>query len=428
MSQYNRIVPVVLMVFATIDVQAQSPKMTEKVLTAQALIELASQAPAHEMRNQARLLEAQSTLESARRWWIPSAVVGGQSFSREGSSMNVAGEILSDVVARNSQWMAELRLGGDVAQSWTAQESAGYHQEAVTWEVATERDERILACMAAYAAAIASTQDEALHKVSVEAWKQYEQELNWLVESGLRSRSEVLSAASERLHLESQVLQLRAAREAMLTALWSVLGVQKALPLSEEWPVLPDLFKDATAVWPEQSALDARIHQAESAQNGLTRELWLPELRFSPMLNGFGADFSSLAPTTQWVGALMWSIPLDRLLPGGDKGQAAAQVAFRQADALAWDQEHTAQLSGLETRVNLLKQALIQQIEAASQADEARAQSLDRESQGLVTPFERIQLERQHLRAHSSVYSLQSDLLLLEMTRALELGAQWARD
>ena len=429
MSRFHCSVGVVLMVFVAIELRAQAPKMTENVLTAQSLIELASQAPAQEMRNQARLLEAQSTLESARRWWIPSAVIGGQSFSREGSSMNVAGEILPDVVARNSQWMAELRLGGDVAQSWTAQESAGFHQEAVTWEVAAERDQRILACMAAFVAAIASAQDEALHAASVAAWQQYEQELNWLVESGLRPRSEALSAASERLHLESQVLQLRAAREAMLTELWSVLGVQETMPLSEEWPVWSALFsKDATAVWPEQSALVARIDQAESAQKGLTREIWLPELRFSPMLNGFGADFSSLAPTTQWVGALMWSIPLDRLLPGGAKGEAAAQVAFRQADALAWDQEHTAQLSSLEKRVTLLNQALAQQNEAAKQASEARAQSLDRESQGLVTPFERIQLERQHLRAHSSMYSLQSHLLLLEMMRALESGAQWARD
>lgn len=416
------------MVFVAIELRAQAFGMTEDVLTAQALIELALKAPAHEMRNQARLLEAQSSLESARRWWIPSAVIGAQSFSRQGSSMNVAGEILPDIVARNSQWMGELRIGGDVAQFWTAQESAGFHQAAVTWEVVTERDERILACMAAYVAAIASAQDEQLHAASVEAWKQYEQELNWLVESGLRPRSEALSAASERLHLESQVLQLRATREAVLTELWSVLGVQETMPLSEEWPVWTALFsKDATSVWPEQSALVARRDQAESAQKGLTREIWLPELRFSPMLNGFGADFSSLAPTTQWVGALMWSIPLGRLLPGGDKGQAAAQVAYRQADALAWDQEHTAQLSGLEKRVNLLKQALIQQIEAASQADKARAQSLNRESQGLVTPFERIQLERQHLRARSSVYSLQSDLLLLEMMLALESGAQWAQ-
>jgi len=121
MSQGNRIAPMVLMVLASIHVQAQVAEMSGNVLTAQSLIELASQAPAQEMRNQARLLEAQSTLESARRWWIPSAVIGGQSFSREGSSMNVAGEILPDVVARNSQWMAELRLGGDVAQSWTVQ-------------------------------------------------------------------------------------------------------------------------------------------------------------------------------------------------------------------------------------------------------------------------------------------------------------------
>ena len=429
MSQGNRIAPMVLMVLASIHVQAQVAEMSGNVLTAQSLIELASQAPAQEMRNQARLLEAQSTLESARRWWIPSAVIGGQSFSREGSSMNVAGEILPDVVARNSQWMAELRLGGDVAQSWTAQESAGFHQEAVTWEVAAERDQRILACMAAFVAAVASAQDEALHAASVEAWRQYEQELNWLVESGLRPRSEALSAASERLHLESQVLQLRAAREAMLAALWSVLGVQETMPLSVDWPVLKALFsKDATAVWPEQSALVARIDQAESLQNGLTRELWLPELRFSPMLNGFGADFSSLAPTTQWVGALMWSIPLDRLLPGGDKGQAAAQVAFRQADALAWDQEHAAQLTSLDRRVALLNEALVQQSASVSQADEALAQSLDRESQGLVTPFERIQLERQSLRAHTTLNSIQSDVLLLEMMRALESGAQWALD
>ena len=201
------------------------------------------------------------------------------------------------------------------------------------------------------------------------------------------------------------------------------------MPLSVDWPVLKALFsKDATAVWPEQSALVARIDQAESLQNGLTRELWLPELRFSPMLNGFGADFSSLAPTTQWVGALMWSIPLDRLLPGGDKGQAAAQVAFRQADALAWDQEHAAQLTSLDRRVALLNEALVQQSASVSQADEALAQSLDRESQGLVTPFERIQLERQSLRAHTTLNSIQSDVLLLEMMRALESGAQWALD
>ena len=65
MSQGNRIAPMVLMVLATIHVQAQVAEMSGNVLTAQALIELASQAPAQEMRNQARLLEAQSTLESA---------------------------------------------------------------------------------------------------------------------------------------------------------------------------------------------------------------------------------------------------------------------------------------------------------------------------------------------------------------------------
>ena len=124
----------------------------------------------------------------------------------------------------------------------------------------------------------------------------------------------------------------------------------------------------------------------------------------------------------------MWSIPLDRFLPGGDKGQAAAQVAFRQANALAWDQEHDVQLSSLDRRVALLNEALVQQSASVSQADEALAQSLDRESQGLVTPFERIQLERQSLRAHTTLNSIQSDVLLLEMMRALESGAQWALD
>ena len=162
----------VWMVFASLQVQAQAPVVNKNALTAQVLVELASKAPAHEMRNQARLLEAQSALESARRWWIPSAVVGAQSFSRQGSSMNVAGDILSDVVARNSQWMGELRVGGDLAQSWTAKESAGYHQEAIGWEVEAERDQRILACMTAYLAAITSAQDEALHTASAEAWKQ----------------------------------------------------------------------------------------------------------------------------------------------------------------------------------------------------------------------------------------------------------------
>lgn len=427
MRQCNRTAPMVWMVFASLQIQAQAPVGNENALTAQVLIELASKAPAHEMRNQARLLEAQSALESARRWWIPSAVVGAQSFSRQGSSMNVAGDILSDVVARNSQWMGELRIGGDLAQSWTAKESAGYHQEAVGWEVEAERDQRILACITAYLAAITSAQDEALHTASAEAWKQYEQELNWLVESGLRRRSDALSAASERLHLESQALQLRSTREALLAELWAVLGVEESLPLSVDWPNWTELFtENSIALWPEQSALSARLAQAESAQKGVTRELWLPELRFSPMLNGFGADFSSLAPTTQWVGAMMWSVPLDRLLSGGDKGQAAAEVAFRQADVLAWKQEHAAQAGSLDRRVKLLNDALIQQKEAVIQADEALAQTLNRESQGLITPFERIQLERQKLRAHSMLNSIQSELLLVEIKYAMESGARWS--
>jgi hypothetical protein len=144
------------------------------------------------------------------------------------------------------------------------------------------------------------------------------------------------------------------------------------------------------------------------------------------MLNGFGADFSSLAPTTQWVGAMMWSVPLDRLLSGGDKGQAAAEVAFRQADVLAWKQEHAAQAGSLDRRVKLLNDALIQQKEAVIQADEALSQTLNRESQGLITPFERIQLERQKLRAHSMLNSIQSELLLVEIKYAMESGARWS--
>jgi hypothetical protein len=51
---------------------------------------------------------------------------------------------------------------------------------------------------------------------------------------------------------------------------------------------------------------------------------------------------------------------------------------------------------------------------------------LNRESQGLITPFERIQLERQKLRAHSMLNSIQSELLLVEIKYAMESGARWS--
>ncbi|MGY8940886.1 MAG: TolC family protein [Flavobacteriales bacterium] len=397
-----------------------------KPLTPQRLIQLAMDAPAVERAAQARLQDAQGALESARRWWVPSTALGVQSFQRTGSLMNAEGVIKTDVSATNSQWAWEWRIGGDLAAPWAAVEAAKWNVEATRFEIEAERDVFVLQCMAAYLAAIGAEQDRVLHLESAATWKQYETELNLLVELGLRPASDALTAASERHQLESIAEQLEASRQELMMRLQGVLDLPADQALQLEWPEWEEsVNRDSPSVLPEKQVLDSRYEGAAAVQRGLSREIWVPEIRFSPTLSGFGADFSTLAPTSQWVGSVMWTVPLAQLFKGGVRREAAAQLEMQAAKQQAWEMQHQARLDGLSQRIVSLSAALVKQQKAASLAEEAASQSWARENQGILTPMERVQMERQRLQTRSETLAIEQSLILLSFEKALELGATW---
>jgi outer membrane protein TolC len=397
-------------------------------LTSSEIIELAMSSPVIMEVSTARLSYAIGELESARRWWLPTSALGVQSFARTGSAMNVVGEVFTGVEAFSSAAAWELRFNANTASGVSGVKAAEHSYDATLSEVKSERDRFVLMCVEAYIGVVAANRDLDYHLTAVEELKVYESQYENLFELGLRPESDVFIARSERLQMESKSEELRASIEFMTSELRYVLGLSSAPSVSNVWPeVATSIVSDSYNVLPERKALSDRSEVARQKSKAISRDLYLPELRFSPTLSGFGQDYSNLASTTEWVASIAWTFPLSNLFPGGEKRKADAVLDLAYAEESKWDLRNSAYLDGLAAQISSLKNSLESATLASSVADRAMSDVLVRQSYGLVEPLELLQIERQRLSANSQAISVKEALLIAEFRHQLASGAVWAQ-
>ena len=417
---------VLLMMGWSVATVSAQPSLTE-VLTVKKVAQIAQTSPYFEGQAQARLERARGALEVARRWWTPGMALGAQSFHREGGAMNVVGDIFDQVSASNSALGCEFYWAADPAVNWSDKQLRAAELEAVEWEVVADRDAFVLACVEALIEVTATQKERHIYEQAVTDLKRYESDLNVLVESGLRPSSDMLYASAERRRMEAQIEQFEAALAEFIGALQEVLGLSGTVAFSADWPEVSDvLLPQASAyVLPERLALMARGEAAEVAERVIFRDVWMPEFRFSPTISGFGGEFSNLSATSQWLGSVAWVFPISSLFGGGEKRIRKATLSENESNQYLWDLGHDLRLSSLISQMKSYEAAEIHQQRAVDDATRALEQAMERESQGMANPLERMQLQRMWHQTQSEVIRIQQRRLLAEFEFALESGSRW---
>ena len=404
--------------------QTQTPSSS---LTPELVLELALSSPVFHNEATARLNLASGKLESARRWWMPSTTFGATSFVHSGNALNANGEMFTEVDSRSAELGFALSFNADASRGLSGVKSEKLSYQATVQEVKSDRDAFVLSCMNTFISAVAAKRDFDFHKQALEELLSFEIQYQALADLGLRPQSDALSARTERLQLESLLLTLQANIALVTAELRGALGMSMNPEIESVWPI-PDLTIELIATnLPARQALIYRVDEAKANMRGVLEEVWAPELRLNPMYSSFGTEFNSasLAPTNEWVTSLVFSFPIENLLPGGKRKQTSALVDYSEARLSEWDLRHSAYLDGLVERIQLISEALESSEQAVSSADLSLSDVVLRMAHGIVDPVELLSVQRARLNAHSRAISLKEQLLKLEFELISETNPKW---
>ena len=404
--------------------QTQTPSSS---LTPELVLELALSSPVFHNEATARLNLASGKLESARRWWMPSTTFGATSFVHSGNALNANGEMFTEVDSRSAELGFALSFNADASRGLSGVKSEKLSYQATVQEVKSDRDAFVLSCMNTFISAVAAKRDFDFHKQALEELLSFEIQYQALADLGLRPQSDALSARTERLQLESLLLTLQANIALVTAELRGALGMSKNPEIESVWPI-PDLTIELIATnLPARQALIYRVDEAKANMKGVLEEVWAPELRLNPMYSSFGTEFNSasLAPTNEWVTSLVFSFPIENLLPGGKRKQTSALVDYSEARLSEWDLRHSAYVDGLVERIQLIREALESSKQAVSSADLSLSDVVLRMAHGIVDPVELLSVQRARLNAHSRAISLKEQLLKLEFELISETNPKW---
>ena len=404
--------------------QTQTPSSS---LTPELVLELALSSPVFHNEATARLNLASGKLESARRWWMPSTTFGATSFVHSGNALNANGEMFTEVDSRSAELGFALSFNADASRGLSGVKSEKLSYQATVQEVKSDRDAFVLSCMNTFISAVAAKRDFDFHKQALEELLSFEIQYQALADLGLRPQSDALSARTERLQLESLLLTLQANIALVTAELRGALGMSMNPEIESVWPI-PDLTIELIATnLPARQALIYRVDEAKANMRGVLEEVWAPELRLNPMYSSFGTEFNSasLAPTNEWVTSLVFSFPIENLLPGGKRKQTSALVDYSEARLSEWDLRHSAYLDGLVERIQLIREALESSEQAVSSADLSLSDVVLRMAHGIVDPVELLSVQRARLNAHSRAISLKEQLLKLEFELISETNPKW---
>jgi outer membrane protein TolC len=428
--------------FASDNSFAQTSEITTSntQLTADYVLELALSSPVFLNESTARLKLAEGELESARRWWMPVTTLGATRFAHTGNALNADGDIFSDVDTRSAELGIGLYFNSDAGRGFTGVEKARVSQKGTIQQIKAERDAFVLSCMNLYISAVAATNEHAYFLTAATELSEIEKQYETLAGLGLRPQSDALMTKAERLHLESQTLMLQSTIDRVIADLRGALGLPMTLGVSTVWPSIEETLGISVATNtlsgeflsanpPARQAINYRMEEAELEKTGLSREVWVPELRFSPMLSAFGNDFAStsLATTTEWVASAVFSFPLENIIPGGKRKQADAKVDLANAKLAEWDLRHSAYVDGLLVRIMTIEKSLEAAIASADAADMAMSDVLLRSSHGIVDPVVLLQIHSRRLQAHSYSISLKEVLLKLQFELISETNPRWTK-
>lgn len=347
---------------------------------------------------------AEADLAKASEWWLPELSVGTSIHTLNGTAMNADGRFFTDVDRQN------FSAGGGVLASWDLRngpadvKAARLRSTAQEFTGKQERNEALLAVVETYyMLAMAEAEARALERLSMLA-DSVVMQLGQLVELGSAYTSDHLLARSNLARLRIRMQRARRDRAEASAQLAALLELDPAtrftlmdtllVPIDPPAPSPPQALADSIHLLrPDLQAMRLEMDALSTERSRTTTGLLLPQLRVGAGYSAFGDVFQPLWPTGEVHAALTWHIPLGRVFKAGELKQSDARIELQQFTLRRSVAMASAEVEVARQEVAIARERLELARAGATDAEEAFAQTMERQRLGLVRPMETLQAQ-----------------------------------
>ncbi len=349
----------------------------------------------HQLRQELAL----ANLDKANEWWLPDIYAGLSTHQLWGTAMNSDGAFFTDV-NRQSFWgglgfNASWNFGDGIYKA-NAEE---LRSEAALYQTTAEKNKALLEIINAYYDFLAAQLYYKSYEHLAEQADNIAQQIHVLVEVGIKFASDELLARSNYNHLQVEMLNARSdyyRKSAQLTRLLNydpdikLLSIDSVLVpievVSIQGLVMP--FDSSYNRRPElkhQILLLASLHEERRTT---TTGLWIPELRINAYSSYFGDVFAPIDPTSEINAALVWKVPLGRLISKGSLKQFDARIHLQQNQIEQTKALVNEEVLSSKDLIIVYKEQMNVAQEGSDYAELALDQCIQRQQLGTTRPFE----------------------------------------
>lgn len=373
---------------------------------------------------------ALADLAKANEWWLPDIFAGTTIHQLSGNAMNTDGEIFESLDRQNFWGGAGLNATLDFGDGIFKARSAKLKAEASVYKTEAERNKALLNIIETYYDFLTAQLNYNAYEQLVAESDDLASQIATQVEAGLRFESERLLAQSNSNHMRVEMLNARTRYYNMSATLVKLLDLDPAVKLVGTETVLAPLelittqgmdvsFDSAYQNRPEMKNAELTLQSLYEEKKTTTTGLWLPVLSVNSKNSYFGDIFNNLDPTAEINGALLWKIPLGRLISGGELKQHNARIALQKIQMKQTRAQVNEEVISAREQILASKEQMKVALEGSQLGEQALRQSIERQQLGTVRPFEILQAMEiyiksrlDHLKAVSTYNKAQYKLLV----------------
>jgi len=345
----------------------------------------------------------------AREWWLPEIYAGTVIHQLWGNAMNSDGQIFTDVNRQNLWGGIGLNATWNLGEEIFMAKAAGLKSQAVVFQTQAEQNKALLNIIETYYDFLAAQlYYNAYEELAAQADTIADQ-MAIQVLAGLRFESDQLLARSNYNHLKVEMLNAKMDYNNKSATLVKLLNLDPTLKLIGTDTFLAPLelveakdmqvsFDQTYTVRPEMKNLDLMLQSLNAEKKSTTTGLLLPELKVGTYSSYFGYVFSPSNPTSEINAALIWKIPLGRLITGGTLKQYNARIAIQETQIEQAKAEINEEIISAREQVTAAKEQSDIALEGSLLAEEALKQSIQRQQMGTVRPFEILQAQEIYIK------------------------------
>ena len=372
---------------------------------------------------------ALANLVRASEWWLPDIFAGTTIHQLSGNAMNTDGKIFTNLDRQSFWGGAGFNATLDIGDGIFKARSAKLKSEASVYKTEAEQNKALLNIIETYYDFLTAQLYYKAYEQLVAESDDLASQIAIQVEAGLRFESELLLAQSNSSHMRIEMLNARTQYYSMSATLVKLLNLDPVVKLvGTETGLVPlelittqgmDVsFDSAYQNRPELKNMETTLQSLYEEKKTTTTGLWLPVLSVNSKNSYFGDIFNNLDPTAEINGALLWKIPLGRLISGGELKQHNARIALQKIQMEQTIAQVNEEVISAREQILASKEQMKVALEGSQLAERALRQSIERQQYGTVRPFEILQAMEiyiksrlDHLKAVSTYNKAQYKLL-----------------